>query len=77
VDGDRLRRDRNDVTDVARSGLDWVSFVSEFTDTVQKAIPIDRCNWHTVDPGTVLFTGTATSAVRAPGWLSTTTSSTT
>jgi hypothetical protein len=59
VDGDRLRRDRNDVTEVARSGPDWVSFAIEVTDTVQKAIPFDRCHWHTVGPGTVLFTGSA------------------
>jgi hypothetical protein len=59
VDGDRLRRARNDVTEVARSGPDWVSFAIEVTDTVQKAIPFDRCHWHTVGPGTVLFTGSA------------------
>jgi len=57
VDGDRLRRDRNDVTEVARSGSDSVSFAIEVTDTVQKAIPIDRCTWHTVGSGTVLFSG--------------------
>ena len=57
VDGDRLRRDRNDVTEVARSGSDSVSFAIEVTDTVQKAIPIDRCTWHTVGSGTVLFFG--------------------
>jgi hypothetical protein len=33
-----------------------VSFASEVTDTVEKVIPFDRCNWHTADPGTVLFT---------------------
>ncbi|MGH9215825.1 MAG: hypothetical protein ACRDZS_06185 [Acidimicrobiales bacterium] len=70
MDGDRLRRDRNDVTEVARSGSDWVSFAIEVTDTVQKAIPFDRCNWHTVGPGTVLFTGSVNRDVSCPGtWL--------
>ena len=70
VDGDRLRRDRNDVTEVARSGPDWVSFAIEVTDTVQKAIPFDRCHWHTVGPGTVLFTGSANRDVSCSGtWL--------
>jgi hypothetical protein len=70
VDGDRLRRARNDVTEVARSGPDRVSFAIEVTDTVQKAIPFDRCHWHTVGPGTVLFTGSANRDVSCSGtWL--------
>jgi hypothetical protein len=70
VDGDRLRRDRNDVTEVARSGPDWVSFAIEVTDTVRTAIPFDRCTWRTVGPGTVLFAGSEHRDVSCSGtWL--------
>ncbi|HET6754592.1 MAG TPA: hypothetical protein VFH23_11655 [Jiangellaceae bacterium] len=70
MDGDRLLRDPNDATDVARSGLDWARFASEVTGAVRKAIPFEWCNWHTVDPGTVLLTGSVNRDVSCSGtWL--------
>ncbi|HEX6497415.1 MAG TPA: helix-turn-helix transcriptional regulator [Micromonosporaceae bacterium] len=70
-----MRRDRADqardkVDRLARSGLDWVSFARETTEVVAAAVPFDRCCWHTVDPGTVLLTGSVNWGVGCSGlWL--------
>jgi len=58
------------VVQIARSGLDWVSFATEVTDAIGAVVPFDRCCWHTVDPGTVLFTGSVNRDVGCSGsWL--------
>jgi DNA-binding CsgD family transcriptional regulator len=50
--------------------LDWVSFASEVTGTIGETVSFDRCCWHTVDPGTVLFTGSVNRDVACSGsWL--------
>jgi DNA-binding CsgD family transcriptional regulator len=70
VDGDRLRRTRDELARLATDGLDWVSFATEASDTIAKAVPFDRCCWHTVDPGTVLFTGSVNRGIGCSGsWL--------
>ena len=38
-------------------GLDWVRLAAAVSDGVARVVPFDRNCWHTVDPGTVLFTG--------------------
>jgi DNA-binding CsgD family transcriptional regulator len=70
VDGDRARRARQDVIRLAGSGFDWVSFAGEVSDTIARVVPFDRSCWHTVDPGTVLFTGSVNRHVDCSGlWL--------
>jgi DNA-binding CsgD family transcriptional regulator len=70
MDGDRLGRTRGEVARLARSGRDWVSFASEASDAIARVVPFDRCCWHTVDPGTVLFTGSVNRNVGCSGsWL--------
>lgn len=55
---------------LARQGLDWVSFTSEATGAIREVVPFDRCCWHTVDPGTVLLTGSVNRDVGCSGsWL--------
>ena len=70
MDGDRLRRTTDEILDLGRGGLDWVSFASEVSDTIGRVVAFDRCCWHTVDPGTVLFTGSVNRGVICSGsWL--------
>jgi DNA-binding CsgD family transcriptional regulator len=67
---DRERRANDDITTLARSGLDWVTFATEATAVIKKVVAFDRCCWHTVDPGTVLFTGSVNRKVSCSGsWL--------
>jgi len=67
---EQLRRTRDDIDWLARAGLDWVTFSIEATDKLRRAIPFDRSCWHTVDPGTVLFTGSLNQNVGCSGaWL--------
>ena len=70
MDGDRLRRTTNEIIDVASRGLDWVTLTSELSEMIGRVVPFDRCCWHTVDPGTVLFTGSVNRGVTCSGsWL--------
>lgn len=70
VDADRHRRIRDEIGRLARAGLDWVSFAGAATDALGRVISFDRCCWHTVDPGTVLFTGSVNRDVSCSGtWL--------
>jgi DNA-binding CsgD family transcriptional regulator len=65
-----VRRLRDETRRLARSGLDWLSFAGEVSDTIARVIPSDRSCWHTVDPGTVLFTGSVNRDVPCSGpWL--------
>lgn len=64
------RRIREDIERLARAGLDWVTFSVEATERLRRVIPFDRSCWHTVDPGTVLFTGSLNQNVGCSGaWL--------
>ena len=33
--------------------MDWITFATQATEVVRRAIPFDKSCWHTVDPGTV------------------------
>lgn len=67
---DRLRRTRDEVVRLAKAGLDWVTFATQVTETLNRVIRFDRSCWHTVDPGTVLFTGSLNQGVACSGsWL--------
>jgi hypothetical protein len=70
VSADRLRQTRAEIVRLARRGLDWVTFSTQVTDALRQALPFDRSCWHTVDPGTVLFTGSLNQNVACSGsWL--------
>ncbi len=53
---DVLRVDR-EVSRLAHSGLDWSTLSLRAGEAVRRAIPFDHACWHTVDPGSMLFTG--------------------
>lgn len=67
---DRQRLVREKVAAASAAGLDWVSFTARVTEVLRSEIGFDRCCWHTVDPGTVLFTGSVNQGVTCSGtWL--------
>ncbi|MDQ4102577.1 MAG: helix-turn-helix transcriptional regulator [Actinomycetota bacterium] len=70
MDGDRVRRARREVAGLSKNGLDWVSLATGVSDVIALVVPFDRSCWHTVDPGSVLFTGRVTRAITCSGtWL--------
>ena len=70
VNWDLLRRTRADIVRLAADGLDWITFSTQVSTTLSRAIPFDRNCWHTVDPGTVLITGSLNQNVGCSGrWL--------
>jgi DNA-binding CsgD family transcriptional regulator len=70
MDTHRARRTREKLAQLARAGLHWVTFAREASDAIGEVIPFDRCCWHTVDPGTMLFTGSVNRDVSCSGsWL--------
>jgi DNA-binding CsgD family transcriptional regulator len=67
---DLLRQLRSEILQLGGSGLDWVSFATAATELIRRVVPFDRSCWHTVDPGTVLFTGSLNQNVGCSGtWL--------
>jgi DNA-binding CsgD family transcriptional regulator len=65
-----VQRAKEQIVRLAHAGLDWVTFSTEATETLRRAIPFDRSCWHTVDPGTILFTGSLNQNVSCSGsWL--------
>lgn len=67
ADPDRLR---GRIGRLAEAGLDWVTFAIEATEELRRVIPFDRSCWHTVDAGTVLFTGSLNQNIGCSGrWL--------
>ena len=70
MDGERARRARNQIVRLTREGLDWVTFSAQASEAIRRVVPFDRSCWHTVDPGTVLFTGSVNQNVGCSGaWL--------
>jgi DNA-binding NarL/FixJ family response regulator len=67
---DLLHRIRSEILRLGASGLDWVTFATRTTEVIRGVVPFDRSCWHTVDPGTVLFTGSLNQNVGCSGtWL--------
>jgi len=62
-----VRRTRSEILRLARAGHDWVSFASRATELIREVVPFERSCWHSVDPGTVLFTGSLTQNVSCSG----------
>jgi len=57
VKREQMRRTRRDIAEAAQEGRDWLRFAARVNDVVGAAVPFDRACWHSVDPGTYLFTG--------------------
>lgn len=69
---ERLRRARREITGLADARLDWVSFAQATSEVLAGIVPFDRNCWHTVDPGTLLFTGNLNQGIACSGtWLAT------
>jgi DNA-binding CsgD family transcriptional regulator len=67
VDRDRLAAD---LAGLARDGLGWTEYVAAADRALAKTLDFDRSCWHTVDPGTVLMTGSVNRNVGCSGaWL--------
>ncbi|GLZ28754.1 helix-turn-helix transcriptional regulator [Lentzea sp. NBRC 105346] len=65
-----VRRLTDQVRGLASDGLDWVSFATAVDDALRRVIPFDGSCWHSVDPGTVLLTGSVNRNVGCSGfWL--------
>jgi DNA-binding CsgD family transcriptional regulator len=70
MDRERVRRARDELRQLAGSGLDWVRLSAAMSEVVARLVPFERSCWHTVDPGTVLFTGSVNRNVGCSGsWL--------
>lgn len=70
MDRDRLRRVRGELTGFGSEGLDWLGFAVAATEVIGRVVPFDGCCWHTVDPGTVLLTGSLNHHIECSGsWL--------
>lgn len=70
MDRDLARRTRSEIVRLADTGLDWVTFATQINDLLNGTIGFPRSCWHTVDPGTVLFTGSLNQNVSCSGsWL--------
>jgi hypothetical protein len=54
---EQMRRTRREIGVAAREGRDWLGFAAGVNDAVSRVLPFDRACWHSVDPGTCLFTG--------------------
>lgn len=70
VSDTRIRRASEALVKIAEKGDDWVSFVAAAHDVIARHVTFDRCCWHSVDPGTVLFTGSFHQNIGCSGtWL--------
>ncbi|WP_322752483.1 helix-turn-helix transcriptional regulator [Frankia sp. Cas3] len=69
---DRLRRTRADIVRLADDGLDWVTFSTQTSEILSRLVPFQRSCWHTVDPWTMLLTGSLNQNIDYSGsWLAT------
>jgi DNA-binding CsgD family transcriptional regulator len=67
---EELRRTRSDIARLSDDGLDWVAYSARVSEIIARVIAFQRTCWHTVDPGTVLFTGSLNHNVDCSGtWL--------
>ena len=70
VNEDRLRRTRAEIVRLAEDGLDWVTFSTQATEVLRRVVGFQRSCWHTIDPGTVLLTGSLNQNIACSGfWL--------
>lgn len=70
MNGSRLHHTRNEIVRLSQAGLDWVTLSTQASETLNRVIPFEASCWHTVDPSTVLFTGSLNHRVSCSGsWL--------
>ena len=70
VERDRYRRVHDKLVRLTRSSSSWVALATDVNEVLQDVVPFTRACWHTVDPGTVLFTGSLNQNVACSGaWL--------
>src|ERR1700737_3567612 len=70
VNRDLVRSTRREVARLATQGLDWVTFATQASHALDRVIGFQRSCWHTVDPGTILFTGSLNHNITCSGsWL--------
>ena len=70
VDQAAARRVRDKIVRLAGRATDWVALTREVGAVLVDAVPFTRACWHTVDPGTVLFTGSLNENITCSGtWL--------
>jgi DNA-binding CsgD family transcriptional regulator len=63
-------RVRDDIARVGSRQLTWVEYTTAVAETLRPLIAFDAYCWHTVDPGTILFTGSVNRDVSCSGrWL--------
>lgn len=60
----------DELAHLAGAARDWVAFAGAATEVLGRRIGFDRCCWHSVDPGTVMLTGSLNRGVGCSGtWL--------
>ncbi len=65
-----MARVRDEIARVDARQLTWVEYTTAVADALRPLIAYDAYCWHTVDPGTILFTGSVTRNVGCSGpWL--------
>lgn len=70
MDARRADGAREEIKSLTREGFDWLEFAGAASEVIATAVPFDRCCWHSIDPGTVLFTGSFNRAIGCSGfWL--------
>jgi DNA-binding CsgD family transcriptional regulator len=70
VNQQTIRCTRDGLIDLARDQLDWITFATNASEIIARAVPFQRSCWHTVDPGSVLFTGSLNHNIECSGsWL--------
>jgi DNA-binding CsgD family transcriptional regulator len=63
-------RVREEIEHLGARTLPWVDYTAGVSDVLEPMIAFDAFCWHTVDPGTILFTGTVNHNVGCSGsWL--------
>jgi DNA-binding CsgD family transcriptional regulator len=68
--GTLVPRVRDDIAGFDSSQLTWVEYTAAVADALRPLIAFDAFCWHTVDPGTILFTGSVNRDVGCSGsWL--------
>ena len=67
---DVVRRTRADLVRLGEAGLDWITFSTQATALLERQLGFQRSCWHTVDPGTVMLTGSLNRRIPCSGsWL--------
>lgn len=70
MSNDLERRTAEKVGQLVETSPDWVSLTTGLSDLLSGIVSFTRSCWHTVDPGTVMLTGSANHRIQCSGsWL--------